>query len=637
MAASDPEAILIEHEKMAQDLLGSASGAIQNAAGALANSASLGFTPFQFMYPSMSFGSPNKTIEEPKKPTTPKLRAIPIVQTIPTDIPSFTQVFAETAPHPPNIAVPTVPNPNLPAEFTPPAGQQELNLPNQPNLLPISETGLPFPSINIPGSPTINDPVFAGQAPADPTTITLAEYLAQLTTSYAQYSSMLPDLIKSNWRTWYAILLADHPQIAQLQGILNTYFVTGGAGIPVPIEIAIATRAGSRVAGEQRRARAKVYDAMDKAGLFLPSGTLLAGLKESAQLESEAASKVITDVAIKNLDLEHDHMKFMLELGVKLESTLIDASLGIAKVLTEINGQAIEITKTILNGMVEINKIIVQIYLAKWEGYKAAVEVYRAQIAANDARIRVYEAQIRAELAKTEVNKSFVDMIQALAQANTAIVAMYKTQIEGETAKLEIDRIRVLIYEAQMRGYVGQVEAYKARWEGYTAEVNGQLAQSKLFESQMLGFKGSIDAFVAQANAYESRTRGLAVRADAVSKTNAALLSSWTAEADGVLKSFGYDMESYKTQWLVEVERLKIEASYWAVGMETIRAFNSTNAQLQMEMGREHLTQWVQQLEGNLRAAQGLGSLAGVSGSLAASVLAGVTSFAGVTETILSQ
>lgn len=637
MAASHPEDILIEHEDLAKNLLTDASGAIQNAAGALANAANLTYLPFQFYYPSTSFGAPNKTINEPKRPTTPKLRAIPSVQQIPTDIPSFTDVLQAVAPSRPSVTAPNTPSPDLPAGFTPPSGGQTLNLPSLPTLLPIQNTGLPYPSINIPTSPSFNDPTFVGTAPGDPQSITMADYLLQLTNTYAQYSSLMPDLVKSNWRTWYALLLQDHPMIGTLQGILNTFFAGGGSGIPVPLETAIITRAGDRVAGEQRRARGKVYDAMDKAGLFLPSGALLAGLKESAQLESEANSKVITDIAIKQLDLEHDHMQFMLKLGHALEATLVETSVNIAKVLVEVNGQAIELTKTVLTGMIEINKIIVSIYLAKWEGYKAAVEVYKAQISANESRIRIYEAQIRAELAKVEVNKGVVDMITAFAQANNAIVQMYKAQIEGETAKLEIDRIKVLVYEAQMRGYVAQVEAYKARWEGYTAEVNGQLAVSKLYESQVVGYKAEIDAFIGKATVYEARTRALAERADAISKTNSANLNSWTAEMDGTLKAFGYDMDVYKTQWLAEVERLKIEASYWAVGMETIRAFNSTNAQLQMEMGREHLAQWVQQLEGNLRAAQGLTSVASTSSALAGSVLSGVTSFAGLTESIISS
>lgn len=636
MAATDPEAILIEHEEMGKTLLSDTTGAIFNAAGALQAAGALAFDPFQFYYPSHSFGSPNKTITEPLRPSTPKLRNIPTVQTIPTDIPTFTLTLNASAPSQPSIPIPTVPSPNLPADFTPPVGQQTVNIPGAPSLLPMGNGSLPYPSVSIPTAPTLNDPVFVGVAPTDPTSLTFAEFLAALTTSYATYSAQIPNIVQSNWRTWYSILLADHPMIGTLQAILNSYFGSGGAGIPSAIEIGITTRQTSRVAGEQRRARSKVWDAMDKAGLYLPSGALMSGLKESAQLESEANSKAITDVAIKQLDLEHDHMKFMLDLGLKLESTLCETSMGIAKVMTECNAQAIEITKTVMMGMVEINKIIVSIYLAKWEGYKAAVEVYKAQISANENRIRIFEAQVRAELAKTEVNKSVAEVLGALANANQAIVGMYKAQIEGETAKLEIDKVKVQIYEAQMRGFVAGVEAYKARWDGYTSEVNGSLAQAKLFESQVVGYKAQVEAYTAQAQAYESRTRGLAMRADAISKSNAANLNSWTAEADGVLKSFGYEMDAYKTQWTAEVERLKIEAGYWAVGQETIRAFNSTNAQLQMEAGREHLQQWVQQLEGYLRAAQGLGALAGTSAQLAGSVLAGVTSFAGITESIIS-
>jgi hypothetical protein len=38
--------------------------------------------------------------------------------------------------------------------------------------------------------------------------------------------------------------------------------------------------------------------------------------------------------------------------------------------MVECNGQAIEMTKTVLQGMIEINNAIVKVYLAKWEGYR---------------------------------------------------------------------------------------------------------------------------------------------------------------------------------------------------------------------------------------------------------------------------
>jgi len=635
MAASDPLAILQEHDQLAIDLVAQAKDGINAAVGALV-SAGIPYQPFAFTDPVMAFGSPNVTYNAPFRPNDPNLDDIPEVQDIPRDVPEFTEQFAAIAPVAPVITIPGDPSPSLPGNLTPPASTASIQMPSAPSLVPLGDTSLPYNTLTLPTSPTLITPVFSGKPPDDIASISLSDYLALLTSTYTSYAQTIPALVQSNWRQWYAMLMADHPLLPQMQGIISTYLTTGGSGVPTTIEDAIVTRAQDRSRAAHRRASSKVWDEVAKRGLWMPSGALLSGLKESAQLEGEAVSKVATDVAIKNIELEHDHMKFMLDFGKGVETLLCSTSMDIAKVNTELNGQAIEITKTVLTGMIEINKAIISIYLAKWEGYKAAVEVYKAQIQANELLIEIYKAQISAEMAKLEINKSKIMMFEALINANNSSVMLYKTQIEAETAKLEVDRTRAVIFEAQVRGFVAQIEGYRARWEGYKAQVEGQQAKANIYESQVRGFLANVQAYAAKAGAYESRVRGYAARTDAISKSNIAELSSWTAKAEGLLKAFGTEMEAYKTEWSAAVEQVRIQSVYWQSGVESIRAFNSTQVQQQMEMGREHLAQWVQQLEGSLRAADGLRAVAGIQGQLAGSVMSGVTSLASITEQVVA-
>lgn len=638
MAASDPTAILEEHDQMAQDLVKSASDAINSAADALSTAGQLAYQPFQFTDPVMSFGAPDTSFSRPGRPSTPNLDKIPTVKDIDTNVPVFTAKPSSTKPPVvPVINIPGDPSPSLPGVLTAPGNTASLSLPNNPTLLPLGDTQLPFPTINLPAVPQINQPVFAGTAPDPIRTISLQDYLTQLSTTYTQFSSTIPALVQSNWRQWYATMLSDHPMVATLLSTITTYLGTGGAGLPVPIEQAIVTRAQARVGGEGARAHAQVYADAAKRGLWMPSGALLAGLKETTQQKSEAVSKVTTDLAIKHVELEQSNMQFMLSFGQKMEAMLQETSVQLAKITVECNGQAIELTKTVLTGMIEINKAIVSIYLAQWEGYKAAVEWFKAQIEANMQQVQLYEAQIRAELAKTEVNKAKVEMIRALAEANNAVVNLYKTQIEAESLKLEIDRVRAQIFEAQTRGYVAQVEAFRARWEGYKYQVEGQLAKAQIYESQVKGYLADVQAFLANAQAYDSQVKGYSAKVDATAKINDSLLRSWTAKADGQLKAFGYGMQAYATEWTAAVEQLKIQSTYWQASMESVRAFNSTFLQQQMETGREHLTQWVQQLEGSLRSAQGLTAVAGISQNLASSMISGVTSLAAVTQSSIAS
>lgn len=632
--ASDPLAIMEEHDTLALQLISEARDALLAAANALAETASIEYTPFDFSYPVMTFGTPNITTSVPALPGEPNLDSLPTVQVVPTDVPEFTDSFSASAPTAPTINIPGEPSPSIPNALIAPTLTQNPLFPSAPTLLPFGNPTLPYPTLSVPATPTLVDPVFSGVAPDPIQSISLQDYLNLLTSTYATYANSIPALVQSNWRQWYASLMADHPLLGTMLALTTSYMSTGGSGVPTTIEDAIVTRAQDRVAGEQRRASQKVWGEMAKRGLWMPSGALLSGLKEAAQLESEAVSKVTTDVAVKNIELEHDHMKFMMDFGRGLETLLCNTSMEIAKVQTELNNQAVEITKTILQGMVEANRAIVQIYLARWEGYKAGVEIYKAQIQAQTLRIEIFKAQIEAEMAKVNIDKAVVEMLNALINANQASVNLYKAQVEAETAKLEVDRTRAVIFEAQTRGFVAQVDAFRARWEGYSAQVKGQEAKAQVYESQVKGYLAGVQAYAAKAQAYEAKTRGFAARTDAISKGNVAQLTAWTAKADGLLKAYGYKIEAYKTQWSAAVEQMKIQTVYWQSSVESIRAFNTTLSQQQMEMGRENLAQWSSRLESSVRAAQGLLQVGAVYATTAGSVMSGVTSLASITEQV---
>ena len=627
--ATDVATVFAETQALTAELVDRTTTALETATAALSDPSIYAFEPYDFQQPVMIFGGPVRTLSPPSRPQNPVLEPLPKVQPIVANLPNEPKKTLGAVPTAPIIKPPSLPGVSVGQGPTSPELTAVLNLPTPPTLLPLGSTVLPYPTVTIPSAPVWSNPSFVGTAPDDIHTISMDEYLAMLTSTYNNYASAMPSLVQSNWRAWYSTMLQDHPMVATLQGVLTSYFSTGGTGIPVTIESAIITRAQDKVTGEQRRATKKVWEEAAKRGLWMPSGALAAGLKEAAQISAEATSKVVTDVAIKNLELEHDHMKFMLTTAETLEKTLQETSVGIARGVIEINGQAVEITKTVLQGMVAVNDAIVKVYLAQWEGYKAAVEKYRADIQVIQAKVQLYEAEIRAELAKTEVNKSVVAVLDSIVRANMSIVQMYKTQIDAETAKLEVDRVRTLLYESQVRGYVGTVDAFRARWDGYKSEVEGGLAQSQVYEAQVRGYSANVGAYSAEVAAYGESCRAVGIRAEATSKSNQAELAAWTAKADGLLRAFGENMRAFATEWQAKVAEAQINAEYYKANVGAITAYNATNIQQQMEMGRQHLVQWQTQLESALRAAQGLKEISAVWQNVASSSLSGLTAFAG--------
>lgn len=614
----------------AQELLTGATDNVNKAFETFTDKSAFRYEPYQWQTPSAPIIVYNPSFTTPGKPGRPSDPKTPTLKVYPKDLanPNF-----GTAPTflslPPQITFPPEPG-GEPTDFT--GGGPVLHtpvFPGGPTLLALPPSTLPYPTVTIPTKPDIVMPVFSGTQPDGIHQISLQEYLDKLTDTYATYAQDIPALVKSNWLTWFRALLDERPLIDRLADTITSYMTTGGAGIPVPIEEAIVTRATDRVASEQRRATLHVYDEAVKHGLLLPSGALLAGLKEARQLSAEAVSKVATDVAIKNLELEHDHMKFMLKLGSELEQWVAGFAVSIAKIVLDANAQAIEVTKLILTGMIEINNTIVRIYLAKWEAYKAAVEVYKAQIQAIEARTRLYEAEIRAELAKTEVNKAVVEVLQAISGVNRTIAEVFKIQVDAETAKIEADRVAVMAFEAQVRAYGVRVEAWRAKWQGYTARIEGEVAKSKVYESEASAFRARVEGYKATIEGYSELVKGQAVQIDATARENEGQLKAWQIQLDGVLRAYSTDLDAYGKQWAAIGEQLRGYATGAQIVADFLNKQYTTQTTIDIEKQHEHLAEWRAQLEATLKAAQGLTEVSSVAGNLAGSALNGMTSFAG--------
>jgi hypothetical protein len=628
------ERIFATQTQLAQDLVKSAQSDINATFKALANSSIWNYAPYKWELPSQptigtfpEHGGPQHPASG-QRPDKPTLVALGVNVPNPEfgEVPQDSAVAPQFQPIPLPGNQPSNTTGNPPTVHTP-------TFPNPPTLLPLPPYALPYPYLTIPPAPVYVPPVFNGVAPDDIHTMTVEEYLAQLTNSYDKYSQLVPGLVQNNTFVWFRAMLHENPNIRLLDNMITAYTTNGGAGIPVPIEEGIITRAVDRVTAENRRANEEVWEGVARRGLTLPSGALMSGLKEARQTAAEATSKVIVDVSIENLKLEHDHMKFMLNLGMELQKLLTGFATDTAKIVLECNAQAIELTKLVLTGMIEANNMMVRVYLAKWEGYKAAVEVFKAQWQAIEVQTRVFEAQIRAELAKTEINKAVVAVFEAVVHANTSVVMLYKAQIDAETAKLEADRVAILGYEASVRAYIATLEGWKTQWDGYRSQIEGQLAQAKVYESQEMGYRAKVEGFAAGVNAYKAQVEGYTAQIEAIAKQNEENLKAYSIELDGVLKAYAEDIAAYTAEWGAIEQQAKIGATITGIQSEFLTRMYTQQMQIEIERSREHLSQWEAQLHAAIQVAAGMNGAAKTSTDLAGSILNSLTTFSGQLST----
>ena len=628
---SDIQNIFTTHLAAAEKMTAEAEAGVQTAFAAFATVAP--YQPYEWQVGSPPFIAYNPTYLTPTKPA---LGSLPSDASL-KDYPAIKDISPGTVPT--NTAQkPTLNFPNTPSG--PPGDTTgtvpkvyDPHYPSQPVMYPLPAATLPYLTLTLPKPPTWTDPVLHAVAPDDIQVITLEEYLKKLTDTYANYADVIPRLVQGHWIEWYRAMLAENPLLAKIENILSTYYDNGGAGIPVPIEEAIITRATDRVSAEYKRAQAAVFDSAARRGLLLPSGAMLAGLKEARQTAAEAVSKVVTDTAIKNLELEHDYMKFMLQLGLDFEKTLLSFAGDIAKTVTELNGQALEMVKQVLTGMIAINDANVKIYSAKWQGYVAAVEAYKAEWMGVEARIRAYEAQIKAELAKTEIDKAYVEVLVAMVGANRALVELYKAGIDAETAKIEGSRVAIQGYQAAVQAYVAKIEAYKAQWQGYAAANEGQLARSKAYEAEVQGYTASVNGYRASIEGQSEVVKAIGVNIDAVAKENEGKLKAWQIQLDGQIRAYTGQMEGYRAEWQAVAEQLRGYAEGARIMGDFLSRSYSTQTQIDIERAHQHLGEWTAQLNATVAAAHGVTEAANVASSVAASALNGLTAFAGALTT----
>jgi hypothetical protein len=627
------EQLFTQQVTIGQQLLSQAQTDIDGTFAALKDSSIYNYQPYNWQYPTPPLIGPLPSLVGPSAPGAPTDPKLPTMK----DFPSVPNPSYGTQPTnallPPTITLPTAPQGEPSDDTGPVPSVATPNFPTAPALNALPSSALPYPFITIPAAPAYSAPAFDGVKPDEITTITLADYLQKLSDSYTLYSQLMPSLIQTNTMAWFRAFISENPNVRALDAMVTTYQTAGGTGVPTTLEEGIITRAVDRVSLENRRANKAVWDNMALRGLTLPSGALMSGLKEARQTAAEATSKVAVDVAIKNLDLEHDHMKFMMTLGRELQTLLLGFATDTGKIVTEINGQAIELTKLVLTGMIEINNANVRIYLAKWEGYKAAVEVFRARWQAIETQVQVYEAQIKAELAKTEINKATIDVLNAVVNANRALAEMYKVQVDAETAKIETSRVQVMAYEAKVRGFVAKIDAYRARWDGYRAAAEGQLAIANVYKAQVEGYIANVNGYKAGVEAYTAQVQGAVAQINAVATQNEESLKAYSIELDGKLRGYVARTQGYSEQWKAIGEQARAGANITGIQSEFLSKMYTTQVQIDIERAREHIAQWKQQLEGALQAGQAMVQASSVAGQLASSTMNGLTAFAGTLAT----
>jgi hypothetical protein len=208
-----------------------------------------------------------------------------------------------------------------------------------------------------------------------------------------------------------------------VDGWICTTIAGGITGIPNAVESQIWERSRNKEIKESNRIKIEAAEAFASRGWNLPGGVLYAQL---AMIDQEAANKVSThnrDVAIKQVDVQIENVRFAVQMGVQLRLGVVQALIGYLNAFLKIFDLATERAKT----QAELKRSL-------WE---ATAAYYRALIDV---------AQLTLEFEKLKVDRSVA--------AQTNDVKNNITQTEGRvnaavSAAAEMGKIAQAALSAQ--------------------------------------------------------------------------------------------------------------------------------------------------------------------------------------------
>lgn len=269
----------------------------------------------------------------------------------------------------------------------------------------------------------------------------------------------------------------------------------GGTGLSPAVEQAIWDRGRSRETATWLANQSEVTRNAEALGFPLPAGVVAAQLEAAQQTYFNKLSELSRDVSIKQAELEQENLKQAIDVGMQLESKLLDYSLQYERI-------AFESAKEVADNALAI-------YNAQIEKYKSLLDAYRTYAAAYDtiikgqlAKVDVFKAQIAAEQAKADANRTLVEQYKAGVEAALAVVEVFKAQVAGAQTLVVIEQAKISAAGERIKAYVAQVNAETAKVEAYKASVQAEATKVDVYKTKAEAFavKVGAQAEVAKAN-----------------------------------------------------------------------------------------------------------------------------------------
>ena len=562
-------------------------------------------------------------VEPPSPGESPELREVPdlVLPDAPTNtakkpVIATPQTPAQLAQF--NKQAPSVGSISVPA--APPA-LQNLDLLTPPTLT----------DITVPGAPVAQVPEFDAIRP-DTTLQDPGNLEAQFRQDFRDQAGSMARVLEGEIDAYLDKINPQfHSQMAAIEDRLSRY-LAGGTGFAPTVENAIWNRATDKIDGEYRRARDAAYDEAARRGFTLPTGALQSALMQSRQAAADASARAAMDIAIKQAEIEQANLQFAVTQSANLRQVAIQAAQAWAGNLVQINGQALEFAKGVLQSAIQLYDIQAKTVQIRAQLYQAEAEVYQHRLKAALAIYDAYQAHIEGLKAQVSVDAARVQAFQAQASGYAALANAYKAVIDGVTTKAQIEKLKVEAFGAEVNAFQAQVQAKTAEWQGFKAQLEGETIKIDAYGKEVQAYGQEVEAYRAQVQAQTTAIQAVSTANEAAARTYQASVGAYSALVQGrstVVEAEIKSFESTLKAWTAGVQaqeseaRVKI-ANNQANAQATISAYgqNTQLALANMAMNYKRM---------NDMARVGV-SGAEVFGKMASSALSGMNSLAASIE-----
>jgi hypothetical protein len=494
-----------------------------------------------------------------------------------------------------DAVAPTVTLPSTPsqvAEFvtTLPAINTDLVFPEPPaELVAFSFTAPVLPDRTEPTAPTISLPGFEGVMPVDDTAAP-TDLEGALKGAYLDISPQMRVELESQLD---AMMLKINPQfhiqMAAIESQLSRY-LEGGTGFNAAVENAIYERARDKNSAEARRTADGAFKEAADRGFTIPPGAALASIRMSRQAAADNNARAATEIVIKQAEIEQANLQFAVTTSANLRQVALSAAISYHGNLVNLNGQALEYAKNVLNAIIETYNIAVKAYGLKLDAYRAEGALYETRLKASMASIELYQAEIKSLEAMTQVDRSKVDIYRARIDSLNALAATYRSQIEVVLGKAALEKTKLDLFESQVRVYEATVRGKSAEWQGYIAALEGETSKVKVFGAQVDAYKGQVDGYRAAIDAQSEKVRATALTNQARAANHNAVLAGYTAVVNARGEAARTKIENQRQQILAfqaeigaQSANAQIRAGYYKVNAEA--AVSNADLQLRAQLG----------------------------------------------------